>query len=159
MVAVSPFPNRAYGRPGTAVLPSTWAAEHGLVADGFRTAVVSVRPPGGTPGGFDDETGTTTTTPFDPFIANAPAVIAPLGADQSSSPGIEVAGDVVKVTAYRVSLSRVQAGVDDDELAEGALVDVVTCDDPQLEGRTLNVTDVVRGSDLMTRDLICTVND
>jgi len=152
-------PRRAYGRPGTAVLPERWAFEHGVVADGFASATVNIREAGGTPGDFDETTGTTPTVPFEPFAELVPAAVKPLGADQSMSPGVVVAGDVVKVTGYLLSLPVGFEGLDDPLLGEGALVDVVTCDDPLLEGRTLTVTDAVRGTDRMTRDLIATVND
>lgn len=146
---------RAYGRPGTAVIPAAWAASHAPVVEGFMTeATVSLRKPGGTQGAFDPDTGTYAFVPFPPFATGVPARVQAL--TEISVPAADAAGESVRVLGYRVSIP---ASTPTADLDEGILVDFTECaGDALLEGSSLHVTDIVRGTHRFERDLICDLN-
>jgi hypothetical protein len=136
------------------VLPADWPGSVAAVAEGFMTrATVNLRSASVTTG-YDTGTNRTVATPQTPFATSVPARI--LGLTQVRIPPADAVGAQVRVVDYRVSIPVTQADV---RLEPGLLVDVVTCSDPLLVGRTLQVSDVVRGSHLLERDLICTLND
>lgn len=158
-MAVGVRAQRSYGRPGTTVFPPDWSTSHAPVAAGWFTGTVSLREPGGTDSAFDPETGVTTVTPFEPFAADLASSITPLGADGETGPATETAGDMVRITGYLVQVDLTFDGDDAPALKPGCLIDVVTCDDALLVGRTLTVNDIARGSRRFTRDLVATLND
>lgn len=138
------------------VLPDDWAAHHAQVAEGLMTqATISLRKPGGTGSHFDAGVGHTVTTPFPPFAADVPARI--LALTEVRVPPADAVDDQIRIIGYRVSIPRGHAEAD---LLPSAVITVITCDgDLLLEGRELEVSDVVRGTHLFERDLICTLND
>jgi hypothetical protein len=151
-----PRPTRANGRPGTKVIPPRWGALHAQAAAGTRTdATVDVRVPGTTPR-WNNDRKRTEATDATPFATKVPARILALTASTNTSTQ-DAADDTVRVIGYRISVPLGKAN--DARLLPGVLVDVVSCSDPLLVGRTLRVEDVVRGSHRFERDLLCTLND
>lgn len=139
----------AQGRPGTEVIPTGWAGAHAPVLDGTRTATVDLRKPGGTSAWSDDEQRTVT-VPHPPYAAAVTARVQAVPAQERTS---EVAGDTAHIRDYLVTLDPTLTPADDD------LVDVTSCDDADLTGRTLRIVDVIRGSLAFERVVYCTLND
>ena len=142
------------GRPGTAVIPTGWAASLRPAAVGTMTATVSVRHKGSTTV-FD---GTqTVTTPLPSYAADVPARVLAVTTKEHT---VVAAGDPVHVRGYLVT---VPVAFDNADAAGGVaeedLVTVTACDDWALVGKTLRVDDLIRGSDVVERDLFCTLND
>jgi hypothetical protein len=147
-----PRPTRAYGRPGTKVIPDDWAASHGIVVGNtWMASTVNLRVAGDTPGAQVD--GRTQVTPNAPFATAVPANITAL--TESTVDASDVVDDQVRVLGYLVTIP---AATPVTSLDEGVLVDVVSSPDPLLAGQTLTVTDIVRGSRLLERALVCTLN-
>lgn len=139
------------------VLPDDWAAHHAQVAEGLMTqATISLRKPGSSGSHFDAGVGHTVSTPWAPFATDVPARVLALAA--STNTALEDAvDDQIRVVGYRVSIARSHAEAD---LLPNAIITVLSCDgDPLLEGRELEVSDVVRGTHLFERDLFATLND
>lgn len=130
-----------------------------LVAASTFPDVVSLRVPGGSGTAWNDTTHRTEVTPFAPFASGVAARIQPIGGAAGNEPA--VADDQVTVAGYRVSLPLTADGV--DELVvdgeQNTLIDVTDSPDPLLIGKTLRVTDLVRGSHRFERVLFCTLND
>lgn len=141
-------PRRAYGRPGTPVIPAGWAEGHSPVAAGTMTAACSLRHPGTTQK-WSDELEQNVEVPLAPYYADRCRVQALA----TQARPVVVAGDREMVAQYLVT---VELGV--EEPAELDLVTVTGSGDPVLEGRTLTVVQVVRGSLLVERDLFCTLD-
>lgn len=150
-------PQRAYGRPGTAVIPPDWGASHAPVAAGTMTARVSLHHTGGTITyqWSDAEQRNVPTLP----AAYATDVPARLQANRETSRGDDAvsAEESIKVSGYLISLPLDGDGV--DEIAVGDTIAVTTSDDPELEQITLRVVDIVRGSLRFERDVFASVND
>jgi len=149
-----PRPRHAQGRPGTRVIPADWSATHRPVTAKTMTATCSIRHPGGTPGEFDPETGTTPVVPYPPHAPALSTRIQVLSLQDQEA----IAGDEqVSTVAYLVTIDATAAA----ELALDDLVKVDTVDangDPTLVGRELSVDSLTRGSLVWERDLICTDN-
>lgn len=136
------------GRPGTPVIPEGWAAAHRPVAEKTMTATASIREPGGTPG-WDEEAEESTLVPHDPYFTGPCRVQA-----LATQAGLAVvAEDPETVASYLIT---VPASV---TATEEQLVTVTDTGDPALEGKTLRIRQVVRGSLRFERDLICTFAD
>ena len=144
----------ANGRPGTVVIPAGWAESLAPVvqATWMQNATVNLRKPGGTEAWSDDD-DRTVTVPFDPFLTGVPANIQAL--TETSVPPADAVEDQVRVLGYLVTLP---LGTAPTDLDEGVLVDIVTSDDPMLDGQTMHVTDIVRGGRGFERALICDLN-
>lgn len=156
-----PRPQRAYGRPGTTVIPPDWGTSHAPVAEGTMPDRVSLRAPGGTGSGWNETEKRTDVTPFTPFATDVPARIQALTERRGAGAEQTTADDLVRVAGYLVSLPLTADGVD-DVVVDGesdTLIDVTTSADPLLAGKTLRVADIVRGSSRFERNLLCTLND
>lgn len=131
-----------------AVVDPDWSASLATAVEGFMTeATVHLRRPGGTET-FNSTTGLTSVTPFVPFALFVPAKIQPISANE-----VGVVEEQAWVLGYRVAVARDVAPTP-TQLDEGIIVDVVTCTDPTLVGAHLRVTDVVRGTHLLERELV-----
>lgn len=142
-----PRPQRSYGRPGTAVIPAGWAAGLAPVADGTRTAACSLRRPG-TAQAWSEELQQNVEVPLPAYWTGTVRVQALA----TQARPVVVVGDREVVAQYLVTAP---AAVDPDELDLLALSDT---GDPALDGATLTVLQVVRGSLLVERDMFCTLD-
>lgn len=141
-----PFPNAR-------VIPAGWSKHHQPVAAGGMNAACELYGPEGA-GTYDPDTMSTTAT-------RGPARWTGRCRVQTYA-GQATAGDQVgqEVTSrdYLVQLDETGAPVPGD-VAEGWAVVVTACgNDVSLVGRTLPVTDVLRGSERAARDLVVTDN-
>lgn len=141
--------------PGTRVIHPRWAEHHRPVAEGGMTATVSLRLPGATAtGAFDDDTGNTPTAPHAPYHTG-PARIQAMSTRAQEALAAE---QQVTTLAYLVSVEW-DAATGEQDVAAKHLVHVDAVDangDPTLVGRDLVVQEVVHGSLVFERDLICT---
>lgn len=150
-----PLPNQALGRPGTPVIPTGWQQAHGAVVAKTMTATVALRKPGGTKT-FNTTSRRTEYTGVTPYATDQAARIQ-AEASRAVQPSEEQAEETLQVAGYLVTLTFDRTV--DDEPAAGDLVDVTASDDPLLTGRTLKITEAVRGSLRFERDLFCTLVD
>lgn len=120
---------------------------HRVLAEDVMTAVVALRLPGWASRELDEESAEYTEVPHEPYFTGPCRVRALGGADQP------VVGD----NTYTVGAYLVTVPVEAAEVAEGHLATVTGSGDPLLDGRELRVDDVVRGSQLVERELICTL--
>lgn len=141
------------GSGNRTAIPDDWQETHAaVVTQNYQTtATVLLRKPGGTTA-WNEALGRTTTVPFQPFVANVPAKLTPLTAND-----VTVVDERAWVLGYRVSLPR-DVAPSPTQLDEGIEVVVQTCSDPMLVGVTMRVSEVVRGSLRFERDLIAQVN-
>ncbi|WKN47146.1 DUF6093 family protein [Nocardioides sp. Arc9.136] len=143
-----PRPRHAQGRPATPVIPTDWAATHAPVVAKTWTATVELRRPGGT-SDWNPTTEQNELTPHPPYYAAACSIQA----EATQAREATAAEDATVVAGYLLTVP-VTADAHVDDLAT-----VTGTGDTLLEGRTLTVRDVVRGSQLVERDLFCTLND
>jgi hypothetical protein len=134
-------------------VPVDWEATHApIVTAQWQTeATVALRKPGGT-SAWDEALGRTKTVPFLPFVADVPAKISPITAND-----VNVVDERAWVLGYRVALPRDVAPTP-GQLDEGIEVVVQTCSDPMLVGVTMRVSEVVRGTHRFERELVTQVN-
>lgn len=144
---------QALGRPGTPVIPPGWQQAHGAVAAKTMTAVVNLRKPGSTTGFADRRTTYTPNTPY----ATGQAARVQAQTSRAVQAGEEQAEETLQVAGYLVTLTLDRTV--EHEPATGDLVDVTASDDPLLTGRSLKISDVVRGSLRFERDAFCTLVD
>lgn len=143
------------GRPGTAVIPKNWEANHGLVVAKTMPAVVSLRKPGST------ETRNTETqqqeySKLPAYATGQPARIqahTTTGTNKTS----ETAEETVQVTGYLITLTHCREL--EHEPAVGDLVDVVDANDQLVIDRTFRVDQIPVGSLRFERDLFCILLD
>jgi hypothetical protein len=143
-------PQRAYGRPGTAVVPASWGASHAPVAAGARNATGTLRR-GATDdsSGWDPDTRTTTPDAGTAYAEHITARIQSLVTHRSDAQ-VVVAEDVVITASYLIAVDR------DLEVIEGDAFTVETCPgDSDLVDRILRVEHVVLGTERFERDLFC----
>ncbi|CAI9417359.1 DUF6093 family protein [Nocardioides sp. T2.26MG-1] len=142
-------PRRAYGRPGTAVIPDGWEADHRVVAEKtHRAATVSLRHPG-TRQAWSETEQQNIEVPLDPYWTGPARVTELATRDQVKV----TAGDREVVVRYDVAVDAgVVPSVDD-------LVTVTEVDDAFLAGRTLRVAQVSGGSLRFERVFSCSLND
>lgn len=142
-----PRPRRAMGRPGTVVVPATWAADHAAVIDRTLPATVRIGLPG-TPEWSDanhrDEQS------LGAPVYDGPAEIM-LVTDTAKA---QVSADErVESRRYEVKLPAGAAAAITTEM----VVEVDTDTDPQLVGKRLSIDAIERGSRRFSRVLIATL--
>lgn len=131
-------------------IPADWSAHHRPVLAGTRTATVTLRRPGGTPGAFDPVTGTRPNTPFPAYYTGSARVQVLPANDQ-----VRLLGEQeVSTLGYQVSLDHEVTGIQLDDLLTVTAVDDNGDDD--LVGRELTVESIERGSLHWERRLLCT---
>lgn len=145
-----PRPTRAYGRPGTKVLPADWAASHRPTVEGTLHGTVTLRRPGSTQT-WSDALGEMVETPRAPY-ATVACRVQRLGGDRAHT--VTVAGDREVVADYLVVIPAATAGVAHLDLAT-----VSATGDALFDGRTLTVGEVVHGTERFERDLFCVLAD
>ena len=143
-------PRRAQGRPGTAVIPAGWAVSHRPVVEKTQATAITLRHPGTTQE-WSQELEQNVEVPLDPYFTGT----ARVQALATQARPIVTVGDREVVAQYLVTIP-VDTGA--AEPAELDLVAVSDSGDPALDGRTLLVAQVVRGSLLFERDLFCTLD-
>ena len=146
-------PRQSQGRPGTPVIPARWAAGLSPVAEKTQTARVALRQPG-TQQGWSDELEQNVQVPKDPYY-QGPARVQVLATQ--ARPVVTV-GDREVVAQYLITVALTDGRGEAVEPAELDLVAVYGSGDPALDGRTLLVAQVARGSLLVERDLFCTLD-
>lgn len=135
-------------RPGSTVIPPGWSEHHRPVAEATMTAVVLIDGPPTEERVFDKATGTWSTPPRTVLFDDVPCRI-----QQQRQPNESTVGDQqVSTHDYLVPVPLYVEGLVTD--GSHHLL-VKTCEDPDLIGRRLTVTDVMRGSLAWERDLIC----
>lgn len=140
------------GRPGTAVIPTSWAAGHRPTLAGTRDATVQLRRPGGTQGDFDPDTGTYPTVPHEPYYTGAARIQVLANQAQQHL----VAEQEISLLAYAVYLEHTVSGALRSDLC--TVTAVSDNGDPELVGRTLIVEAIERGSLQWQRHLVCIDN-
>lgn len=132
-------------RPGSRVIPAGWVEHHRPTVEATFTAKIRLRDPAqDTVGDFDDATGTR------PVVKATPYYDGPCRVQQQKQPQVGQTGEQ-RVTTHDY-LIPVPISVD---AAIGHIGVVYECAaDPTLVGRSLKVTDVMRGSLAWERDLI-----
>lgn len=143
---------RAYGRPGTAVIPPNWGASHAPVADGTRNAVVTLRRPStmAWDESANDGKGATVPTPGAAYASNVTARIQAL--ITRSDNDAESAEETITAPPYLVTLGHEQPCREGDEIEVTACVG-----DALLVDRFLRVDHVVLGTERVERDVLCTL--
>lgn len=142
-----PRPTRLYGRPGTRVIPTGWGASHQPVTDGTRTADCTVSAPAApAPGTMDPTTGKYPTSTQTPHYTGSCRVQALTTTSRLADAGERTS----TIAGYLVTVPITVAAA-----VIGHIVKVTNSGDPALDGHTLTVTDVVRGSLLFERGLLC----
>lgn len=146
-----PRPRRHVGSGRLAVIPERWNADHaGVIAGTFRSSV-TVRPAGGGTPTWDEESGTTQTTP-PAAVYEGPAKITAV----TSPPGgpADAVDEQVPLRIYEVLLE-----LDVDAAVPGLVVHVDSSPDPMLDGKNLRVDHVDRGDQRFSRVLLATLNN
>lgn len=137
----------ASGRPGTWVIPPTWEADHRPSVEGTLTGKVGLRKPGVTQT-WNGESQQMESVPHEPYAEP----LARIQALAAAARQVIAAGDREVVADYLVA---VPAPI----VAEhGDLVDCTDTGDPALDGHTLEVVQVVRGTERFERDLFCVMS-
>jgi hypothetical protein len=147
---VSPRATRSQGRPDTPVIPTDWGTSHAPVVEKTMPGTVALRLPGGTPGGFDTETQQTGLTPHAAYATVACRIQALAGEARV----VATADDEETSADYLIAVPRSV-----HQVREGHLGKVTDTGDPALDGRTLSVVQVARGTHRFERDLFCTLID
>lgn len=130
---------RHTGRPGTAVIPAGWDADHAPVVAATLDCEVRIAPPGDGPL-WNPASGQTETLPADPPTYDGPASIAPVS---DTDRVVDAADEQEPLRAYLVQLDRAHDG--GDLVADGHVVTVTAAPDPALVGLQLTVDTVARG--------------
>ena len=146
-----PRPNRAHGRPGTRVIPTSFEADHARVIDKtLDNATVTIRRPLLASGVTIGADLTPTVTNAAPVHTDLPARVQELSANESRV----VVGDQEQILAtHLVVLQRDIAGIPDR-----STVHIDTSTDPDLAGLTLTVRRPATGSMRFERDLYCVLD-
>lgn len=143
-----PRKRQAHGRPGTAVIPPNWEAEHAKLVARTFTARVKIMPRATSPEINDDLSYDDKGTVSPVYDGGARIQVISGGRDAAT----QLVGDepIAKV-AYLVVIDR-----EAEPIRRGYLVEVVECSDPTLQGdRRLVVERINRGSLRFERDLYC----
>lgn len=148
-----PRPTRSHGRPGTPVVPTSWAASHRPVLAGTRHATLAVRRDATTQD-WDDDLEQNVTVPVAAHFTGTCRVqaLSQQATDRDAAADTETTADYLLTTD-------VTAAPAADQPAEQQLATVTDTGDPLLEGRTLRIVQVVRGTELFERYLFCTLDD
>lgn len=146
-----PRAQHAQGRPGTEVIPADWAATHQPPARKTMVgATATLRVPG-TVQDWSPALEQMVAVPKTPYAVDQPCRVQVLA--QRANVDVTSAEDTVAVTRYLVVIPV------EVETAEKDLVTITCPADPKLNGRVLEVQQVVRGSLRWERDLFCTLVD
>lgn len=148
MVAVSPRPRQATGRPGTPVIGVDWETAHVDVAARALRGRVTLTDPAdtGEPAWVNDQW---VAGPAEPYDTQVPARVQRLSAQTRTAVTAE---DDEVIVDHLVQVHRGR-----DDVRAGHLVTVTTSDDAQLVGQTLRVEYVAVGTEAFSRDLFCTL--
>ena len=141
-------PTRSYGRPGTAVIPETWQADHAAVIGETFPDTVTIGAPGSTPA-FNETSGQTETTPAAGAYDGPCRITAVSFAPQP----VAQADEQVPVRAYEIALPWAVAGISTSHVAK-----VTASQDAELQGRTLQIAQIERDSNRFSRILIATLD-
>lgn len=135
-------------------IPDDWETSFATVVTNnfMREATVNLRLPGPATSAWNESLGRTVTAYPTPFATNVVARITPISASE-----VNIVEERAWVLGYRVMVPRSVAPTP-TQLDEGILIDVLTCSDPLLVGTTMTVTDVVRGTHRLYRELIASLN-
>lgn len=148
-----PRPTRSHGRPDTPVVPAAWAASHRPVLAGTRHGTLTVRVDATTQT-WDNASEQNVTTPAAAHFTGTCRIQA-LG---NQARDRVIVGDTETIADYLITTDVTDAAVD-DQPAEQQLATVTDTGDPLLEGRTLRIIQVGRGTELFERYLFCTLDD
>lgn len=141
-------PTRSYGRPGTAVIPESWQADHAAVIGDTFPDVITIGPAGGS-AEFNETTGQTETTPAEPVYDGAARITAVSFAPQP----VEQADEQIPVRVYEVALPWATAGI-----SISHVITVTSSADAQLAGEVLQVSQIERDSNRFSRILLATLD-
>ena len=144
-----PRPVHAMGRPSTSVIPDDWQATHQPVGAATHTCPVELFH------SVDDNDDTMSWDPATEQMVPAareafwegPARVQALAL--RGEPTREIVGDEVTVVAYQVTLT----ALEDIPVRSGDVVRIAPsyADDPLLAGRSITITQVIRGSQRFER--------
>ncbi len=112
---------------------------------------VALRQPGGV-SAFNDTSGQVELIPHPAYATDLPCRVQALTAQARTVAA--AAGDDEVVADYLITVPLATNGV-----LEGHLATVTDTGDPDLDGHTLRVVQVVRGTHRFERDLFCTLTD
>jgi len=143
-----PNPNRAYGRPGTAVIPANWQEEHAAVIGKTYPDTITIGLPGRAPA-FNEQTGQTETQLATPVYAGPAKVTAVPRAPQPT----QQADEQIPVRVYEISLPWPTSGI-----TTAHVVHVDASKDAQLTGQVLQISQVERDSLRFSRILLATLD-
>lgn len=140
-----PRPTRAYGRPGTPVIPENWAESHAQVIAKTWTAACKIFPPRGAGDEYVINADLTVTGGAAPTaLYDGPCRIQQLNSQETRA----VIGDQEQVTAgYLVVIHR------DALVPNRSVIAIAAVDDDELAARELVVRKVGKGSQIWERDL------
>jgi hypothetical protein len=145
-----PRATHAQGRPGTPVIPTDWAATHQVPAQKTMVgATATLRNPG-TVQAWSVPLEQMVAVPKTPYAVDQPCRALALSQQAKE---VVAADDPETVADYLIV---VPAAL---EPAEKDLVTIACPSDPLLDGRVLEVQQVVRGSIRWERDLMCNLVD
>lgn len=144
-----PRPTRAFGRPGTPVIPTAWESDHARVVLKTMTATITIRPPATAPATANTDLSYTPAAVPDPVYAGLARIQV---LQRSTGSAAQILGDeVTNGIVYLVAIDR-----DAAPISRGYVVEVIACNDPTLtDGRRLVVKQIDRGSLRFERDLYC----
>ncbi len=131
--------------PGTRVVPDGWEQRHQPVVEATFTARVQLRDPSGDTQTWNTATGKYTTVKAAAYY-DGPCRIQQLNRTQTA----ETAGQVEATHDYLVQIPKTVTAVHTGHLAV-----IYDATDTTLNGRELQVSDVLRGSLTWARDLTC----
>lgn len=141
-------PTRSYGRPGTPVIPETWQADHAAVIGETFPDTITIGAPGTAPA-FNETTGQTETTPATAAYDGPARVTAVSFAPQP----VGQADEQVPVRVYEIALPWAVAGITTSHVAK-----VTASQDTQLQGQTLQISQIERDSNRFSRILLATLD-
>lgn len=139
---------RHIGRPGTAVFPPDWQADHAPIIGDTLECTVQIGQPGGAPE-WNAERGQTETPVVEP-VYEGPASFAPLSTSDGAK--IDVVDEAARLRSYEITLPVRTAGI-----APGHVVRVSESADTGLSGRTLTVDTVEYADRRFSRILYATL--
>jgi len=139
-----------HGRPGTQVIPSRWEADHRPVSENALDGTAAVRVPGTTQA-WDLAAQQNVAVPNDPYWTGPAAVYA---AGNNRADDVVTAQDTETVGDYVVTVPS-----SDVAYAVGHLVEVTGTGDVVLDGRVLEIQEVVGASVQFERTLLCSLVD
>lgn len=145
-----PRATHAQGRPGTAVIPADWAATHAVPAQKTMVgATASLRKPG-TVQDWSDDLEQMVAVPKTPYAVDQPC--RALALSQVATEAV-TAEDPETVADYLIVVPAALAPAEKD------LITITCPTDPLLDGRVLEIQQVIRGSVRWERDLFCNLVD